>query len=118
MKIAWNALLFGFCVQAFAIMVSIALGVSPMTVQSDVTMMDPSDIVDTWDYSDSSSLTGDLTAGLTYFWDINVPFIESFFIMADNMGCPEFITRLLKIPWRAIWNTFVIEIIIGRRIFD
>ena len=118
MKLAWNALLFGACVQVFCIMLATALGVSPFFVSKDQTIQDPDEIVGGWEWEDQGSYTGDIKFGLKKFWDINIPLIESMFILADNMGCPKFISDPMKFIWRMIWNTFVLECIFGRRIFD
>ena len=118
MKAAWNSLFFGIAVQVFAIMLAAGLGVSPFLVSKDINMKDPGEIVDSWEWGGQGSMTGDIMSGLRFFWDINVPLIESMFILAKNMGCPLIFTDPMKLLWRMIWITFVIECIFGRRIFD
>jgi len=117
MRIAWNALLYGICVNlALGIIISVT-GIGPaLAAAEEIEMKDPTEIVDTWNWGGTGSLVGDIGSGLRFFWDINIPFIESIIILAKNMGCPNEILDPIKIIWRFIWNTFIIEFITGRRI--
>ena len=116
MNLAWRALLFGLCVNVSLSMVCAILGVSPALSQTELDMKDPSELVNTWNWGGTGSLVGDIGSGLKFFWDINVPFIEGIIILAKNMGCPMAVLDPIKIIWRFFWNTFIIEMITGRRI--
>ena len=116
MKIAWAMLYFGLCLTVSTMIVSDVLGVNPILIQDTIDMKDPDEIVETWNWGGTGSLVGDVSSGLRFFWDINVPFIESFIIFAKNAGCPLPILDAMKILWRFIWNTFVIEFLSGRHI--
>ena len=116
MNLAWRALLFGLCIQLGLGIAFGLTGLTPAIIQEKMDMKDPSELVETWQWGGSGGLIGDVMAGLRFFWDINVPFIESTMILAKNMGCPLIILDPLKAIWRFIWNTFVIEMISGRRI--
>ena len=112
---AWSALYFGVCLQAAALFLSALLGFSPFLSQSQDSSIDPGNIVDTWSWGGGGGLLGDVVSGLRFFWDINVPIIESFIIMAKNAGCPIILLDPLKFIWRFIWNSFIVEFISGRR---
>lgn len=116
MNIMWRALFFGLCLQVGAIIIGGLLGISPFLVQTDMDMKNPDEIVKTWSWGGTGSVVGDIGAGLRFFWDINIPFIESIIIIAKNAGCPNVILDPFKIIWRFIWNTFAIDMIWGRRI--
>lgn len=115
MKMAWSALYFGICLQGAALFVSALLGVSPFLNQSMDDSMEPGNIVDNWNWG-GGTVVGDVVAGLRFFWNINVPLIESFIIMARNAGCPLILLDPIKMMWRFIWNSFIIEFISGRKI--
>ena len=116
MRLAWNVLLFGICVNAALPMICAILGVSPALASTNNAMMDPDQIADTWNWGGTGSLVGDVASGFRFFWDINVPFIESILILAKNFGCPTSILDPITLIWRFIWNSFLIEFITGRRI--
>ena len=116
MNLAWRALLYGLCLNLGLGVVSSLLGVSVGVIQENTDMKDPSEMVDTWQWGGTGSIVGDIGTGLRFFWDINVPFIEAIIILAKNLGCPDVILDPMKIIWRFIWNTFIIEMITGRRI--
>lgn len=119
MKLAWNCLIYGLCVNLALGLLFATLGVSPALTEQGKDMKDPSEIVDTWNWGGTGSFIGDISSGLRFFWDINVPLIESIFTLAKNMGCPLVVLDPLKVIWRFIWITFVIEMISGRHImFD
>ena len=120
MNLAWRCLLFGLCINMGVYMVAGILGVSPTLSQVDTEQIegahDPSDIVETWNWGDTGSTIGDIGSGLRFFWNINVPLIEGIIILAKNIGCPLVVLDPIKVIWRFIWNTFVIDMIMGRRI--
>lgn len=116
MRLAWNALLFGLCVNVALPMICGILGISPALATMSNTIMDPAQVAGTWNWGGTGSIVGDIGAGFRFFWDINVPFIESIIILAKNVGCPLVILDPVKIIWRFIWNSFLIEFITGRRI--
>lgn len=115
MRMAWNALYFGVCLQAASLFISLLLGVSPFLIQSNTDQIETGDIVATWNWGGTGSLVGDVMSGLRFLWDINVPIIESMIIMAKNAGSPQLLTDSFKLVWRFIWNSFAIEFISGRR---
>lgn len=120
MNMAWRCLLFGLCVNLGVYMIGAILGVSPTQTQADVdTLAEPynaTKIVEGWNWPGTGSLIGDIGSGLRFFWDINVPLIEGLIILAKNLGCPYAVLDPIKIVWRFIWLTFVIDMITGRRI--
>lgn len=120
MNLAWRALFFGLCVNLGVYMVCAILGVSPTLAQVGSGQLadayDATEVVDTWKWSDTGSLVGDIGSALRFFWDKNVPLIEGIIILAKNLGCPNAVLDPIKAVWRFVWFTFIIDMIWGRRI--
>ena len=116
MKLAWKCLIFGLCVNLAVTVVVETLGVSPALTEETKDMQDPSDIVDTWNWGGTGSLVGDISSGLRFFWNINVPIIEGILQLMANMNCPLVLLDPVRLIWRFIWITFVVEFISGRQI--
>ena len=116
MRLAWRVLFFGLCVNLAVTVITTTLGVSPGLTEEIKDMQDPGDIVDTWNWGGTGSLVGDISSGLRFFWNINAPFIEDFPKLLASMGCPPVVLDPLKLMWRFIWITFVVEFISGRHI--
>ena len=116
MKLAWRALLFGLCVNLAVTMIVSVFEVSPALTEATKGMQDPSDIVDTWNWGGTGSLVGDIGSGLRFFWNINMPIIEDMLELLANMNCPTVLLDPIKLIWRFIWITFVVEFISGRQI--
>ena len=116
MKLAWKCLIFGLCVNLAVTVVVETFGVSPALTEETKDMQDPSSIVDTWNWGGTGSLVGDISSGLRFFWNINVPIIEGMLQLMANMNCPLVLMDPVRLIWRFIWITFVIEFISGRQI--
>jgi len=116
MKLAWKCLIFGLCVNLAVTVVVETLGVSPALTEGSKDMKDPSDIVGAWNIGGTGSFIGDIFSGLHYFWSINVPFIEGVLQLMTNMNCPLVLVDPIRLIWRFIWVTFVVEFISGRPI--
>lgn len=116
MRLAWKVLFFGLCVNLAITVITATLGVSPALIEENKDMQDPSDLVGTWNWGGTGSLVGDIGSGLRFFWNINVPFIEGVLLLLANMDCPAPILDPIRLAWRFIWVTFVVEFISGRHI--
>jgi len=72
--------------------------------------------VTSWNWLEDQGLFGDVQSGLLFFWNFNIPFIESFFGLLQAVGTPTILITVLRIPWRFLWLSFVVEFISGRRL--
>ena len=116
MRLAWKALFYGLCVNLVLPMITAVLGVTPALVGKTQDMQDPSDMVGSWNWGGTGSLVGDIYSGLHFFWSINVPFIEGALQLLTNFDCPIEILDIIRLLWRFIWISFVVEFISGRHI--
>ena len=71
------------------------------------------EIVESWEWTDPSNI-GDVVSGLRFFWNKNIPVIESFTEMLQLYGAPDFIVNGVKVPYRFLMMLFVIGFISGR----
>ena len=119
MNRAYRAFFFGLCANLAIGMISAILGISPALISTNIEQTEEAynatDIVQTWNWGGTGSLVGDINSGLRFFWDINVPLIEGLIILAKNLGCPLYILDPIKVIWRFLWISFIIEFITGRR---
>lgn len=114
MKIAYQILLFGLLLNLSTGIIDEVFGISAYLVNTP-TIIDPDDIAQSWTWGGGSTV-GDISAGFNYFWNINVPFIESVPIILKNAGTPTYILTLVNAVWRFIWVGFIVEFISGRRL--
>lgn len=56
----------------------------------------------------------DVGAGVLFFLNFNVPIVESFFGVLQNIGAPTLLTSAIKGVWRVIWVGFIISFFSGR----
>ena len=119
MRIVWRMLYFGLILSVACLMVENIWGISPAGSQENIDMKDPDELVESYEYTGSTTMIGDFYTGLKWLWDINVPFIENFLAFAINAGCPITIVNPFKAIWRFLWISFIIEFASGRHfIYD
>jgi len=65
-----------------------------------------------WDPSEKEFY--DVGAGVLFFLNFNVPIVESFFGVLQNIGGPTLFISAIKGVWRLIWVGFIISFLSGR----
>jgi len=116
-KLAYRAFLFMLCLNMGALMMK-GLGIGGVLTPTSTGQLESAwnstEVVSTWSWPGTGSLVGDVMSGLRFFWTRNVPFIESFMSLLTSAGCPWVILEPIRVVWRFLWFTFVIEFISGR----
>ena len=115
---AMDIVLFGVCVNIALAIVAGTLGVTGILVADSFSMPDPDKIVDTWNYSGTGNLIGDIGSGLKFLWNMIGIFVKGLFPLMRALGCPDVIATPLEMLWYIIWISKIIEIITGRRILE
>ena len=106
------------CVSVSITMISSVLGVSPALNQETLELIDPDQIVQSWEWSGVGSVVGDIAAGINYLWGGYRLLFEGLLVVAANMECPQEILSALSILWRFIMSCFIISLIMGRRFME
>lgn len=74
--------------------------------------IDAEDILEGMDPTDKPFFS--IGEGLFYWWNQNIPYLESYLIMAEYLGAPIALTNIFRSIWRGILILMVVSFISGR----
>ena len=116
MKLGIGVIIVIICLNAGAYWVEYAFGPGPMLTNINpdeyFAAVNSSSLAGSYAQSTSDQII-DVTGALAWIWGINVPLIDSFWIMLENAGIPTGLINVLKIPYRIILVILLSEVVRG-----
>lgn len=119
-KASYKALLFVLCINLGVLLVEENIAPTQVITSINTTQAldgyNVSTWVDTWSYSESEGLYGDVQSGVLFLWNTGETIVAGLPNLMTSMGAPSPLVLAVQVIWGFTWIVFIVELISGRNI--